>query len=218
MNGNSVQNITSEINNSFINDVRAGKPHFFGKINKVKDFTFVDWVRLIEGHPKEDYNSDKKKKLKVYKYNTNTIELRHLERRASLPPFAQDLLKRMQKTFHKNHITAIGFGSFTADAESFKIHRDRMDVVYLQVLGRVKLSLWNPTVPVSPVHNTLISPEDTFNPKSDLDKAEKFWERVFEPDQLLWIPRGTYHYIEPLETRLAISFGIEGPTNPKTYI
>lgn len=218
MNGNSVPNTTSEINNKFLEDVRAGRPHFFGKINKVKDFNFVDWVKLIEGHPKEDLNGDKKKVLKVYKYNTNTIELRHLERRASLPVFLKELLARMKTTFHKNHITAIGFGSFTNEAQSFKIHRDRMDVVYLQVLGRVRLSLWNPTVPVSPVHNTLLSPEDTFNPKSDLDKAEKFWERVFEPDQLLWIPRGTYHYIEPLESRLAISFGIEGHINPKTYI
>ena len=218
MNGNSVQNITSAVNNKFLEDVRAGKPHFFGKINKVKDFSFVDWIKLIEGHPKDDLNGEQKKELKVYKPRKNAIELRHLERRGSAPRWFKELLSRMQKTFHKNHITAIGFGSFTADAESFKIHRDRMDVVYLQVLGRVKLSLWKPTVPVSPVHNTLVSPEDTFNPKSDLDKAEKFWERIFESDQLLWIPRGTYHYIEPLETRLGISFGIEGPTNPKTYI
>ena len=218
MNGNFVQNTTSEINSKFIEDVRAGKPHFFGKINKVKDFSFIDWVKLIEGHPKDDLNGEQKKELKVYKYKKNAIELRHLERRDSVPQWFKELLARMRTTFHKNHVTAIGFGSFTADAESFKIHRDRMDVVYLQVLGRVKLSLWKPTVPVSPVHNTLLSPEDTFNPRSDLDKAEKFWERVFEPDQLLWIPRGTYHYIEPLETRLAISFGIEGPTNPKTYI
>lgn len=218
MNGNSVPNTTSEINNKFLENVRAGKPHFFGKINKVKDFDFIDWIKLIEGHPLDDKSGNQKKELKVYKHDKNAIELRHLERRGSMPRWFKDLLARMKTTFYKNHVTAIGFGSFTEDAESFKIHRDRMDVVYLQVLGRVRLSLWNPTVPVSPVHNTLLSPEDVFHPRKDTDKAEKFWERVFEPDQLLWIPRGTYHYIEPLETRLAISFGIEGPTNPKTYI
>ena len=218
MNGNFVQNTTSAVNNNFLDNVRAGKPHFFGKINKVKDFDFIDWVKLIEGHPKDDLNGEQKKKLKIYKRRTSSIELRHLERRDSVPPWFKELLTRMRTTFYKNHVTAIGFGSFTADAESFKIHRDRMDVVYLQVLGRVKLSLWKPTVPVSPVHNTLISPEDTFDPNTEMDKVEKLWERVFEPDQLLWIPRGTYHYIEPLETRLGISFGIEGRTNPKTYI
>jgi len=218
MNGNFVQNTTSATNSKFLNNVRAGKPHFFGNINKVKDFSFIDWIKLIENHPKEDVRAKQTKKLKVYKYEQNAIELRHLERRSSIPSWLKELLERMRTTFHKNHITAIGFGSFTADAKSFKIHRDRMDVVYLQVLGKVRLSLWKPTVSVSPIHPTQLSPEDTFDPNTEMDKVEKLWERVFEPDQLLWIPRGTYHYIEPLETRLGISFGIEGRTNPKTYI
>jgi hypothetical protein len=213
-----VQNITSAVNNKFLEDVRAGRPHYFGKINKVKDFSFVDWIKLIENHPLSDKNGEQKKELKVYKPIKNAIELRHLERRGSAPRWFKELLSRMQKTFHKNHITAIGFGSFGPDATSFRIHRDRMDVVYLQVLGSVKLSLWKPNQPVSPVHNTLVTAEDTFHPRKDTDKATKFYERVFLPDQLLWIPRGTYHYIEPLESRFAISFGIEGPVNPMTYI
>jgi hypothetical protein len=220
MSGNSVQSTTSVVNNKFLNNVRTGTPHLFGKINKVKDFGYIDWIKLIETHPIEDLNKleNKKKQLKLYKPEKDAIELRHLERRGSMPEWFKDLLGRMEKTFYKNHITALGFGSFGPNASSFRIHRDRMDVIYLQVLGNVKLSLWRPTVPVNPVHNTLVSPEDTFHPRKDSDKAEKFWGRVFSPDELLWIPRGTYHYIEPINTRLAISFGVEGVINPMSYI
>jgi hypothetical protein len=217
MSGNFVQNTTSEVNHKFLENVRHHRPHFFGNINSVKDFSYIDWIKLIEGHPLKG-GGEKTKQLKVYKPKNNAIELRHLERRGSMPQWFKDLHNRMSTTFKKNHVTAIAFGSFGPDAKSFKIHRDRMDVVYLQVVGSVKLSLWKPNVPVSPVHNTLVTIEDTFDPETEMEKVDKFYERIFYPDQLLWIPRGTYHYIEPLETRLGISFGIEGSIDPSTYI
>ena len=208
MNGNSVQSTTSVQNNNFLKAVRNAKPYYFGKINKVK-YSYIQWLELIETYKiDEKFNG---KPIKVYNKEKQAVELRHLEKKnRNVPRFCKDLISMMEKTFPKNKVTAISFGSFGPDAKSFKIHKDKMDVVYLQVLGTVRFSLWKA--------NPGVEKKETFNPLFELDLVTKFYEKIFGPDELIWIPRGTYHYIEPLETRMAISFGIEGNPNPKTYI
>ena len=191
--------------------IRNGKPHFFRNAKLVKDFNWVDWIQLIESHPTKD---KKDKSLKVFNRKKNSIEIRALQLRESCPEFAKDQLGWMRNKFNKNNITLIGFTGFGKESKSFSIHRDQMDVLYLQTLGSVTLSLWNTYQPIDP---KIVTTSDMSSEEVDKE-FYCFFRETLQPDQAVWIPRGTFHLIEPLETRLGFSFGVEGDPDPKSYI
>ena len=191
--------------------IRNGKPHFFKRAKLVKDFGWVDWIQLISTHPDKD---KKDLELKVFNRKKESIEIRSLQLRDKCPDFAKDQLRWMRSKFKKNRVTLIGFTGFGKNSKSFSIHRDKMDVLYLQTLGSVTLSLWNTYEPVEP---EMVTTSGMSSEEVDRN-FYCFFRETLQPDQAVWIPRGTFHLIEPLETRLGFSFGVEGDINPSSYI
>ena len=71
-----------------------------------------------------------------------------------------------------------------------------MDVFLYQVLNNCKITIGYTEEP------------------SDDDMVE-----TLQPESLfVWIPRGTWHQLEPDVSRVTFSFGVEGDTDPATYV
>lgn len=184
-------------NESFLNDVRNKQYHYFGNIINV-DYDWYRFVKLVSTHPNKSVKWMDDRKL---------VDLTNAAARPSLPKFAHNILKDLATTFHKNGPSLVPFAGFTDDHESLQIHRDSMDVLYLQVLGEIRWSIWQPDEPVlAPMH--VIQPAE----------GEQIWEAKFSPGDLIWIPRGVWHHVTPLGPRVGFSFGVEGDPDPSTYI
>jgi ribosomal protein L16 Arg81 hydroxylase len=181
-------------NESFLNNVRNKQYHYFGNIIDIGNFTLYNYVKLIDSQPKDK---------KIWNKNKENILLLGLEKRESIPKFAKDIIFDLKENFTLNLISCITFSGFTETSRSLDIHQDSMDVLYLQGIGSVVWSVWK-----SSIDAAVILPE----------QGECIFQETFTPGDLIWIPRGTYHHIKPLETRVGFSFGIEGKPNPSTYI
>lgn len=192
----------------FIRSSRERKPYPFPHdhvINSLSEeakesFMSFDWndaLELLDSHP-EDHRVIKKQKM--------GFVCTALERRESNPLFAKEIISNLKQTFQKNSVTCHMFGGFTNQSKSFQIHRDVMDVLYLQVVGEIHWSAWEP----KDENNT---PENI--PRDD---ANCIYREKFVKGRMFWIPRHKYHYVEPVQSRIGFSFGVEGKTDPSTYI
>jgi hypothetical protein len=126
-----------------------------------------------------------------------------MEERKSTPDFVKNVIEYLKNTFHKNDITCHGFCGISNNSKSFGIHKDRMDVFYLQAYGNIEWSIW----------------ESNLN-KSNIKPNEGIciYKEIFLPGNFIWIPRGTYHCVDQLTQRIGFSFGIEGSDDPADYI
>lgn len=167
----------------------------FGNIVDV-DYNWYDFIKFLVTHPyQSDINwTDEKKR----------VFFRGAHMRPSLPKFAKELYADLKITFHKNDITLIPFAGFTDDHKSLEIHNDGMDVLYLQVLGEINWSFWEPTEDVT----YIMQPH----------QGKMIWQEKLTPGDLVWIPRGVWHHVEPLSPRVGFSFGVEGTPDPSTYV
>lgn len=184
----------------FFQAVRKKRHYPFKNSDVTKGAEEFDWdsfMKLLDSHPEEALNLRKDKLGFV---------LTKLEQRSSTPYFIKNIIDELKNTFPKNSITAHFFGGFTNKSKSFDIHRDKMDVLYLQVLGSIEWSVWDEKK--DPGIDIL---------KSKNDGTKRFSQR-FVCGNMIWIPRGTFHLVEPYTSRVGVSFGIEGPIDPSTYI
>lgn len=140
-------------------------------------------LRFLDTHPTEitDHHKDKMR-----------FFLKNSHKRPSSPTFSKEVVKMMEKTFHKNPITNICFFGFGRDCDSYPWHKDKMDVFLVQVLGEIKIR----------VENT--------------DHEDE--PRSFVPGDCVWIPRGTHHQIITENSRVTFSFGVEQQPDPSTYV
>ena len=162
----------------------------------------LDWdimVKLFDTHPMDKIGGN------VDKMN---YTLQRFGERPSAPKQLLNMVEQLKEKFHKNAVSLICFGSFGKTAKSFNIHRDTMDVIYMQGLGEVDFSIWDANKPDVP--NNL-----DFGSRADV--TQRFKKR-FKKYDICWIPRGTYHLIQPVATRVGFSFGVEGDPDPSTYI
>ena len=166
-------------------------------MDTVKPFGWPEAIKLLDTHPTE-HRTLSTTKLK--------FALTRLEKRPSNPNFAKFVKKELERVFPKNMITVHMFGGLTADHKSFDIHRDKMDVLYLQLFGAVNLSLWKPK-------GGFIPESDSIDEKN----ANQFYKKIFTYGNMIWIPRGTWHYIEPLQSSIRFSFGVEGHLDTSIY-
>jgi len=191
----------------FLQNVRKREFHSFGDVSVIrywspetkKSFREINWERalsLLDDHPLEH---------RKFRGEKIGYILTHMELRDSCPDFAKDLIKQLASIFHKNPITCHMFGGFTHESRSFEIHKDKMDVLYLQVLGEVMFSTYNS-------HNQE-APENL-----NRQDAKRVYKQHFKPGRMYWVPRERYHLIEPLNSRVGFSFGVEGGTDPSTYV
>ena len=158
----------------------------------------LDWnsmINLFDNHPMDKIGGN------VNKMNYTLLKF---ERRPSLPKQLKDMVKQLQEKFYKNTISLICFGSFGKTATSFNIHRDVMDVIYMQGLGEVDFSIWDAHKPDLP-DNIDYGGREHVTPR---------FQKRFRKYDICWIPRGTYHLIQPRGTRVGFSFGIEGKPDP----
>lgn len=162
----------------------------------------LDWnsmINLFDNHPMDKIGGN------VDKMNYTLLQF---EKRPSIPKQLEDMVKQLREKFYKNTVSLICFGSFGKTAKSFNIHRDTMDVIYMQGLGEVDFSIWDANKPDLPSNLDHGGREDV---------TQRFKKR-FKKYDICWIPRGTYHLIQPIGTRVGFSFGIEGKPDPSTYI
>ena len=166
----------------------------------------LDWnsmINLFDNHPMNKIGGN------VDKMNYTLLQF---EKRPSIPKQLEDMVKQLREKFYKNTVSLICFGSFGKTARSFNIHRDAMDVIYMQGLGEVDFSIWDANKPDLPGNLDHLK-------KTYVDEVvtQRFKKR-FKKYDICWIPRGTYHLIQPVGTRVGFSFGVEGKPDPSTYI
>lgn len=187
-----IVDLTSE---TFLQHVRDKQFHFFDNCGDL-NFTWYQFLKLFKNHP--DRHAE-------FTDEALRFSLVHMERRGSTPRFAKDICEDMQYTFTKNHISLIAFGGLDMDHRSFKVHRDTMDVLYVQVLGSVDWTIWETDSEVEE-----FSPHD--------NTGTQIWKQTMVPGDAIWIPRGIFHHVKPLSGRVGFSFGVEREPDPSTYI
>lgn len=178
-------------NEDFFNAVREHN-YFDGNISV--DWNLYDFIKFLHSHPNSSINW----------YDVDElVVIHHIEFRNKAPQFVKDIIKKLQITFPQNRITCHAFVGFTEDSSSFGIHKDSMDVLYLQVIGEVTWSMWE-----CETEKNNIQPEEGLC----------VYKETFKPGDWIWVPRGHFHCSEPKSLRVGLSFGIEGEINPSTYI
>lgn len=131
-----------------------------------------------------------------------------LNKKLELP--AKRFVSQLRKRFPKNIISLICFQSFGAGTENYAVHKDKMDVIILQRLGNIEFSFLKTEDDISSPIN--IKPEVAEKNDYELVKL------ILKPGDMVYIPRGTYHYIKPLESRMTYSFGIENKPAVVEYL
>ena len=123
MNGNFAQNITSAIQSNRVFETSID-PELINQ-----NWTTI--VNMIDSHPKD---------LIKFEWKKNRTELQELHRRATVKPIVKEIISLLQNTCPDKQITNIAFIGF-GKHKSFPLHKDSMDVLLLQVKGRIKLKV-----------------------------------------------------------------------------
>jgi len=101
-------------------------------------------------------------------------------------PVVFDFLKEISKSynsFKKNqNYTALGYISLSALSHTYGRHNDVMDVWCWNILGGTQ---WK------------------------VEGRKRDFEKVLEPGELIYVPRGMWHDTKPIGPRVNISFGSE---------
>lgn len=176
---------------NFLQSIRNRKYHT-GHIQL--DYDMYDFLKYAYSHPSN---------YAIWYDNEKRLSLEGMETRGKTPQFAKDIIQTLKQNFTKNNITCHAFSGFTEESKSFKIHKDRMDVFYLQVVGEIEWSIWK-----SDLNDSIIEPEN----------GKCVFKEKFIPGNYIWIPRETYHFVEPITPRVGFSFGVENDPEPSTYI
>jgi len=146
----------------------------------------TDWeseLLFLDTHP-PDLIDQHESKMRFY--------LKESAHRASLSPWAKNILSEMRKIFTKNGVSLIKFLGFGPDTQSYPWHADKMDVFLVQVAGRTNIRIEGTHCENDPV--------------------------PFVKGQCVFIPRGTHHEIIPQGTRITYSFGVEYEPDPSSYV
>lgn len=158
------------------------------------DYDMYDFMAYMSSHPSE---------FKIWGPESRLLVLSKMEIRKSTPTFVKDIMRKLRKTFPRNYISCHGYCGFTNYSKSFEIHKDLVDVLYLQVIGDTEWSVWESD-----------SDEREITP----DQAKCIATEHFMPGKWIWVPRGTYHLVKPLGPRLGFSFGIGNDPEPASYL
>ena len=155
---------------------------------------------MVDTHPEElyDWNKDKQR-----------LGMNSFHRRPSAPKFAKNVFEDMENFFVSQapkkeeyekgapQITNIAFCGFGQYSGSYPRHADSMDVFLIQVINECKITIGYTEEP------------------SDKDEV-----RIMNPGDAVWIPRKTWHKLEPKVSRCTFSFGFESDPDcdPSTFI
>jgi mannose-6-phosphate isomerase-like protein (cupin superfamily) len=169
-----------------LEDIRA-KKHWWTKVDF--NYGWKNIMDLVDTHPQELYDWNREKQ---------RLGLNSFHRRPSAPQFAKDVVKEMEEVFVDNaprkekyekgapQITNIAFCGFGQFSGSYPRHKDSMDVFLVQVINECKITIGY-----------------TEEPSNDDEIV------IMKPGDAVWIPRGTWHQLEPKVSRVTFSFGFE---------
>jgi len=179
--------------------IKSRSPTFFPKRYDLGDFNMFDMANLYRTHP-----SGKNNDLIIINEKKKRVDMKAFGLRSSAPQCLQDVLPMLRQYRPvENRVTSIAFMSFTADGKSFDIHRDSMDVYYVQAVGQVTWTFWDIR---DDIEAHAATPED----------GTIIEQRVLNPGDAVWAPRGVWHHVTVTEPRAGVSYGIEGPVDPST--
>jgi mannose-6-phosphate isomerase-like protein (cupin superfamily) len=181
-----------------IEEIRA-KKHWWGPKQKI-DWTWGECMPVIDTHPLNHYDWNREK---------NRLGMNSFHQRPSAPQIAKDVFKEMHEFFvppapkkfdyskGPPHISNIAFCGFGQNSGSYPRHKDSMDVFLLQMLGECKITIGYNAEP------------------RNADETV-----VMKPGDCVFIPRGTWHKLEPTVSRVTFSFGFESDPDcdPSTFI
>jgi ribosomal protein L16 Arg81 hydroxylase len=171
--------------NIFLEHKKNKQWYYLGNVVSDIEFTLVDLIRLIRSHPND--------KQVNFNHENQSIELQQIQSRGSLPFFAKSILNQLREIYKQKNITLIAFSGYGADSKSFKIHKDKMDVIYLQVYGEIIWSVWE---------------SDKTTPNIQPEQGTCVFKQKFVPGDMIYIPAGTFHHVEHLDKpRIGFSFG-----------
>jgi hypothetical protein len=180
-------------NDKFLKTVR-NKQVAIGYTDSDWNYDMYDLIHYLSTHPEE---------FRLWEHDNKRLGLTKMEFRQSTPDFAKKIIKDLKFTFYKNNISCHAYCGFTDHSKSFEIHKDKMDVLYLQVIGNTEWSIWE-----SDLNEMNITP----------DQGKCIFNEKFMPGKWIWVPRGTYHFVKPFGPRIGFSFGVEGDPDPSIYI
>lgn len=176
----------------FFDSIRNRKCYVDYNVNI--EYNLYDFVKYLRNHPDE---------LTIFDDKKQRIYLQGLENRESTSKQIKQIGEEISKIFLKNKVSIHCFIGLGSGNKSFNIHKDPIDVLYLQVVGDVNFSIWE-----TELDERNIQPEE----------GTCVYKRKFEPGHWIWVPRGKYHLIEPLGDRVGISFTINGENDPADYV
>jgi hypothetical protein len=190
-------------NENFKEAVRNSK-HYSMNYELPFDLNF-DWneaLKLLDSHPSSE---------EIIRGPKLSLVLKAMESRGSCPAFVNNIIKELSTIFYKNSISVHFYYGFSSKSKSLgDLHRDEMDVLYLQTLGEVEWSVWQP--------KDISFYEEPTKRNISYEEGNRIYSSRFKPGNMIWIPREQYHLVEPYTSRLGISFGVEGPIDPSTYV
>jgi mannose-6-phosphate isomerase-like protein (cupin superfamily) len=169
-----------------LDEIRS-KNHWWTKADF--DITWEQMIHLIDTHPERLYDWNREKQ---------RLGLNEFHTRPSAPQFAKDVVAEMHDLFAEPapkkekydkghpHVTNIAFCGFGQYSGSYPRHADNMDVFLVQILNECKITIGY-----------------TEEPKN-ADES-----RMMKPGDAVWLPRGTWHQLEPSVSRVTFSFGFE---------
>ena len=174
------------------------KKHWWSKIPFQWDWN--EALHLVDTHPEKLYDWNREKQ---------RLGLNSFHKRPSAPKVAAEIVKEMEEFFvdpapkkfeyekGEPQITNIAFCGFGQFSGSYPRHKDSMDVFLLQVINECKITIGYTEEPTNADETVVMKPGDC-----------------------VYIPRGTWHQLEPTVSRVTFSFGFESDpdTDPKYFI
>ena len=149
------------------------------------EYDAYHFTRFVASHPSDKIKwADDKKKFFLLDC--------HL--RGRLPQFAKDQIQILQQLFYQNTMSLVIFAGLNKESQSSPIHKDGMDVFYIQVHGNITWQIYTD------------------------DEQTVLFETKMVPGDAMWVPRGIKHQVLQDQPRVGYSFGCEGKPEPSTYI
>lgn len=111
------------------------------------------------------------------------IVIEELEVKPFAPDISKQIVNELSIVFKDKKITSHLY-SAPVQTNTKRIHKDHMDVIFLQVYGKVKCSIWK-------------------NPNEMIE------ERILNQGDMVYLPTGVYHWFKPISSRISLSFGLE---------
>lgn len=163
---------------------RALEEHRFeaGRLRLVRSGKLIDADRYMNGHSVNSSNL-------VNELSSGaTLIFNSCE---EVHPPLRDLCVYLEKLFH--HRVSVNLYAGWRRDNGFDIHWDKQDTIILQVSGRKRWKIWNPTR-LYPFKADVVDTSPLTRPGE-----EPVWDDLLLPGALLSIPRGWWHVAYPID-------------------